>query len=373
MGLPEFILNFNEKAKTATKRAERGIVAVILADSTKTDTGDAKYSAYNYTSENDIVSSHWTAENLGYLKQIFLRSPKRVLVQRITPPEIGSDATYKTALEILKHKMWNYLVIPGINIEASDSENISSVKDVCNWIKTMRSDKKRFKAVLPCTAAGVAADYEGIIDFATENITVGAKTYTAAQYCPRIAGILATVPLSESGTYEILSEISSITESSTPDNDIDSGKLILINDGEEFKIGRAVNSLTTITGTGKTEDWKKIKIVDAMDFIFDDIKTVFETNYMGTANSYDNKQLFVAAVNDYLEDLASQEILDPEGNNTVAVDIEKQREWLTTQGKNTVDMTDDEIKKAKTGSYIFVSGTLSFLDAIEDLEFSLYM
>lgn len=366
MGLPVFMLEFKKKAETAAARAERGIVAVILADNTK---NEDKYISYNYSNETEIVASHWAAENYAYLKQIFLSKPKRVIVQRAV---FTDKAEYKDVLEILKNKSWNYLTIPGIDTAAEDSENITSVKDVCNWINNARTAKRRFKAVLPCTAAGVKPDSEGIIDFATENITVGAKTYTAAQYCPRIAGILATVPLSESGTNIELPEVEKIKESVSPDNDIDSGKLILINDGEKIKIARAVNSLTTLSDT-KTADMKKIKIVDAMDFIFDDIKAVFETSYMGKANSYDNKQLFISAVNDYLKDLASQSILDSSGENRVEVDVEKQEEWLKEQGVDTSLMTSEQIKTAKTGSFMFICGNLSFLDAVEDLLLAIYM
>lgn len=371
MGLPDFILNFKKKAETAAARAERGIVAMILADGTKTED---KYSTYSYVFESDVVTSEWTAENLDYIQQVFKRNPSRVIVQRIAPATLENDQKYKDALEKLKNKTWNYLVIPGIDVEAEDSEDdISSVKDVCDWIKEMRSGKKRFKAVLPCSAAGITADDEGIIDFATGNITVGIKTYTAAQYCPRIAGIIATVPLSESATYEVLDEVESIQESSSPDDDIDEGKLILINDGEHIKIARAVNSLTTLTGTDKTSDWQKIKIIDAMDFICDDIKAVFESSYIGIANSYDNKQLFVAAVNEYLAELENQSVLDVNGDNYVEIDIDNQTKWLKEQGVDVSSMTDEEIKKAKTGSYMFIRGMLTFLDAIEDLMFTIYM
>ena len=86
------------------------------------------------------------------------------------------------------------------------------------------------------TELNAAADDEGIINFATDNIEVGAKTYTTAEFCCRIAGILAGLPLNRSATYYTLPEIESITESETPDDDVDNGKLILINDGTKTKM-----------------------------------------------------------------------------------------------------------------------------------------
>ena len=45
------------------------------------------------------------------------------------------------------------------------------------------------------------------------------------EYTSRIAGIVAGIPLNKSVTYYVLDEVKSIKESSTPDDDIDAGKL----------------------------------------------------------------------------------------------------------------------------------------------------
>ena len=75
--------------------------------------------------------------------------------------------------------------------------------------------------------------------------------------------------------------------------------MIIVYDGEKFKIGRGVNSLTTFTAT-KTEDVRKIKIVEGMDLYMDDIRDTFEEYYVGKViNDYDNKQMFVAAIGAY--------------------------------------------------------------------------
>ena len=98
--------------------------------------------------------------------------------------------------------------------------------------------------------------------------------------------------MTEGATYQTLAEVESITESTTPDDDIDGGKFILINDGEKVKVGRGVNSLVTLSGD-KTEDMKKIKIIDSLDLIRDDIKASFEENYINVVNSHENKMLFI--------------------------------------------------------------------------------
>ena len=234
MGLPEINIVFQSKAETAIKRSANGIVALILRDATKSD-----ITSYSYTNESEVVKSHWTTTNYDYISKTFLGGPQRVIVERI-----GAEDTYDDALARLKNKKWNYLAIPSL----ADNE-----KDIADWIIAQRNAKKTFKAVLP-----YAANNEGIINFATNDIKVGTKVYTTAEYCCRIAGLLAGLPMTEGATYQTLAEVESITESTTPDDDIDGGKFILINDGEKVKVGRGVNSLVTLSGD-KTEDMKKIK------------------------------------------------------------------------------------------------------------------
>lgn len=348
MGLPEILIEFKAAASTAVSRSGNGIVALILRDATNSTV------SYSYTREAQIVKSHWTAANLDYLNKVFLGRPARVLVERI-----GAEDGYTAALDRLKNKRWNYLAIPDLTEDG---------QEIADWIIAQREAKKTFKAVLP----NYAADNEAIINFATEDIKVGTKTYTAAQYCVRIAGLVAGMPLNASCTYSVLPEVESISESTNPNGDIDSGKLILINDGASIKIGRGVNSLTTINGS-KTDDMKKIKIVEGMDLMRDDIRTSFEDNYIGVANSYDNKLLFINAVNVYLSGLVRDGVLYDAYNNTAYIDIDAQRRWLESKDPSYAGYSDEEIKKADTSSYVFAGCSVKFQDAIEDLAFSIMM
>ena len=169
-----------------------------------------------------------------------------------------------------------------------------------------------------------------------------------------------------------MTEVESITESVTPYTDIDAGKLILVNDGSKIKIGRGVNSLTTITDI-KGDSFKKIKIVEAIDLIRDDIRSTFENNYVGkVANSYDNRILFIAAVNRYFKDLESQGVLYDKFDNKADIDITAQTEWLKL---TTVidDWSETDIKQAATGSNLFVMAQVKIQDAVEDLKFSIYI
>ncbi len=193
----------------------------------KDDTGS--FDVKEYKGIDEILSADWTATNKDYIELAFMGTPSKVICIRIDTTAVD----YSEALQLLGFMKFNYLAIP--EIESAD------VTSIVTWIKGKRTnDKKTYKAVLPNASTG---DDEGIINFATADIAVGAKTYTTAEYTARIAGILAGLPFTRSATYFVLPEVSSITESTTPDDDIDAGKLILINDGEKIKIGRAVTPL----------------------------------------------------------------------------------------------------------------------------------
>lgn len=350
MGLPKILIEFKTLAETLITRSERGVVAVILKDSSN----NAQTAIY--TSESEIVKSHYTAGNLAFLSQIFMGTPSKVIVERV-----ASGGNLADALERLKNKCWNYLTVP----QLTDEE----MEEVISYIKTQRTaNHKSFKAVLP----SVTADTEGIINFATDNIKAGSKTYTTAEFCPRIAGILAGLSLNKSCTYYTLPEVESITESETPDADVDNGKLILINDGTKIKIARGVNSLTTLTET-KGEDFKKIKIIEAVDMIRDDIRKTFEDDFVGKVeNSYDNKVIFIAAVNKYFSDLAGQGVLYDQFDNKAEVDIDATRAWLA-EHKDVSSWDDEKVKTANTGTNVFVKANIQIQDAIEDLNFKIYI
>ena len=352
MGLPEILIEFKTKAETAVKRSGNGIVALILRDDTKSGDGNL---SYKYQTATDYgLTSSWSTTNRRYLNLAFAGLPKNVLVERI-----GADETYDDALARLRGKKWNYLAIPVI---AEDD-----VQTIADWIIAQRSAKKSFKAVLP----NCSANHEGIINFTTEGIKCGTYSYSTAEFCVRIAGLLAGLPMTESATYQVLADVTSITESLTADEDINSGKFILVNDGEKIKVGRGVNSLATLSGD-KTEDMKKIKIIEGMDMMRDDIRATFENNYIGINNSYDNKVMFVAAINQYFDGLARLGVLYGEAENIADIDVTAQRDWLA-QKYDVSEYSDDQIRKAKTGSFVFVKANVTFCDAIEDMSFSINM
>ncbi|MDU6854488.1 MAG: phage tail sheath subtilisin-like domain-containing protein [Zhenhengia sp.] len=224
-----------------------------------------------------------TDKQKEYIQLAFIgciKSPKKVII--VFRGSEGED--YNQAQEILESLKWDYLTIP--EIESQD------VARVVVWITSLN---KRCKVVLP---HATTADAEKVINFTTSNIKTSERDYSTAEYTSRIDGLLAGTPMTISATFASLKEVIGFDQLTKEQMDeaIGNGQLILYHDGEKAKIARGVNSFTTTT-QDKGESFKKIKIVDAMHRIEDDIKKTCEDSYIGKySNSYDNKCVLITAI-----------------------------------------------------------------------------
>ncbi len=361
MGLPSIEIIFKTLGITAIRRSSRGIVALILEDATHASVTNPIV----MRGVNDIPKT-LSADNQEQIEFAFrggVNPPKKVMAYVIAPATELAPADYTEAQNYLETAMWDYLAVPQI---ATDKVNT-----MATWVKGLRDTKDiRVKAVLP----DCKADHEGIVNFTTDGIKVGATTYTTAQYCARIAGILAGNPLTISSTFQVLPEVDDVPHWTRAEFDlaIDAGELVLMHDGEKVKIARGVNSLTTFTAD-KGEAFSKIKIVDILDLIHRDIKRTAEDYYIGKLpNDYDHKILLVTAVNAYLETLENEGLLDRR-KNRVDVDAEAHRLYLEGKGLNTEDMTVQDLREANTGSDVFLTGVVKPLDAMEDIKITLFI
>lgn len=351
MGLPKINISFEKKATTLINRSGRGLVVLILNDSTKTQTMTP------YRGIDEVKEDEWTEKNYEYIKMAFKAEPDKVLCVRalMTDDSINVAETLKLVDDINT----DYLTSPVFN--KSDGEVIKA------WVKKRRDAGKKVKVLL----AGYDADYEAMINFGNTSVSAvwddSVIEYTAQEYCCRLAGVLASIPLTQSSTYYVLDEIVDTTAFDDPDKESDEGRLIIIYDGENYKIGRGVTSLTTISEQ-QPKDFKKIKIVEGSDIIRHDIYSTFEEEYVGKLNNtYDNRQGFIGAINQYLKDLEGS-VVDPESEHSVELNTAAILNYLKAEGVDTDDWTEQQIKEANTGSNVYLTGKLKLLDAMEDLE-----
>ena len=271
-------------------------------------------------------------------------------------------AADSAALRWLSTQKFDYLAGPG-DLTAAEAGVIKT------WIIAQRSDNHAvYKAVLP----DLAADSEAVVNFCAADILVDGSKFDAAGYCGRIAGLIAGTPMTQSVTYAALPEVEDIHRLTPLEMDaaVGAGKLILYHDGEKVKCGRGVNSLTT--AAGKSGVWKKIKLVELLDMVRQDIRLTVQDSYIGKlSNTYDNKLQLVTAINVYLQSLARDGLI--EDDFTCGIDVEAQDAWLQEQGTPTPDMSEQEIKEANTGTHVFLTLYIKPVDAMEDVAVNIYL
>lgn len=383
LGMPSVTISFEEAGIEAINRSKRGIVALLLEEPQDTITkllkdhtvtsGDGKTETTVKAISNpftvyttDDIPSELSDDNRDYITKAligYVTAPYRLKVYLMatnTEADSGADK-FADALKPLATDRWDYLAIPTITTTQCES--------VATWLKTNRENKhKRSKVVLP----GYTGDYEGVVNFSNTTVKTASKTYTGAQYTPRIAGLIAGTPLTISATYAPLSEVIDCDRYTADENDekVNKGEFFIWYDGEKFKMSRAMNSLVTTT-QGKLEAYQTIKSVDIMDAIYDDIKKTAQDSYIGKyANDYDNKQLLITAIMGYFKELEEGRLLQ-KGYSTLDIDVEAVKNYQLQHGNYTqdelADMDDLTIKKLDTKKLVFLRAKIKILDAMEDI------
>lgn len=372
-GLPQVLINFRTQGTTAIKRSARGIVAMILHDG-----GKNEIQQFRISDTTDIPDEILSAKSVELVKLCLKGTPLRVLLYVIpdADTEIEPDghlADQNDVLGLIQAVKWNWICNP--------TSTGTEQADLSSWVIAQRNNKRKtFKAV----CAKQAADHEGVVNFCTDDIVAENgtdengdpvyTTYNAVQYTARIAGILAGLALDRSATYFSLTEVQSVESYTDIEERIDKGQLLLFDeqDGNGVKIARACNSLITFT-TDKGEDFRYIKIIEALDLITDDVRDTFKKYYVGKViNDYNHKMLFITAVLVYFDEIKGN-VLDRDGKNTVDIDEQAQLNYAKLKGEKTEDMSAMEIRKYNTGTKVMLAGNVKPVNAMEDLTINFVM
>ena len=349
MGMPELNISFSEAARTVIKRGSRGIVGMILKDSIY------KGSGITILGSGDIPKT-MTESNKKQIKMALIgydNMPKKVLCYIID--SASEEIDYTDAFAYFETNKINYLVVPDV-----ETDEMTDV--VVEWVKKQRESGNMIKAVLPNTKA----DCEAIVNCTTAWVNDGTTQYTTEQYCARIAGLLAGTPARISATYASLPEMTDCERRTKEELDaaVNSGEFVVWWDGEKVKTGRAVTSLTTTT-IEKGDSFKKIKIVEAMDMMKEDITKSAQDSYLGRyENSWENKCLLMSAIMGYFKELQDQKIVK---SYNVDIDIDAVADYLKAKGTDIEDMSDEDIRQADTDEKVFLAGQVKIYDVIEDI------
>lgn len=352
LGMPTLTITIKKAAEAVVTRLKNGVAAVIVRDAGVTA------GLYVLGAEEDLPTG-LGAETEAYVRRAFLGGENRP--QKVLLVVIGAeDDLVAKGCAALATSDFDYLAAPA-NVDEEEK------KALVTWLDGVRKKYCIGKAVLP----DHAADNMAVVNFSASGIVVGKETFAGADYCSRIAGLLAGTDISNSSTSYPLEEVTAVDEVADHDAAVAAGKLILVHDGRKVRLGRAVNSLTTVP-PDQSEALKKIKIVEAVDLIRQQSKLLIDDQFRGKGNSYDTKLLIVSALYDFLVNLETQGVV-AQGTSYVELNLTKQRAWLKAQGVDVANMTDDEILKADTGSWIFVSMGGTILDGMEDFDLEYYM
>lgn len=362
MGLPEISVYFKEKGIAAIESAKRGIILLLLNDASVQAV--TKYTVF----DNDDIPETLSEDNKKQIELALIgyqTTPYKIVV--LAFPKTGRTADINAKLKAAEALKFTYLVYP----EATTEESTT----IATWIKAQRSQKdNKVKAVLFKTAA----DNEGIINVTNEYFEVKDKKYTGQQYLSRIAGLICGTPATIACTFAPLPEVTGVefVDRETLDRRIDAGEFVVFDDGEKIKVARGVNSyVTTVQDKGKS--FKKIKLVELMDMVHDDIKKTAEDNYLGKyANSYDNRCLLITAINGYFLELESNSLAE-KGKNNCSIDVEATKIYLMKNGRKTKEelkqMKEIDIKYENIGDNVFLTAEMSLLDAIETIKLPIHI
>lgn len=363
MGLPEINITFTERAYSTIKRGSKGTVVLVLhhnAVNTKSKSADTSqdilqsvHTMYRFN-DLDELGINLTDRQKQYIELAFLGADnppeKVILLMRGT-----DESNYTKVFKTLDTMQFNYIAFP---------EMTSELNTIVSWVK---SSDTPFIAVL----GNSASDCEKIVNFTSEKIltTLSEEMFSTVEFTSRIAGLLAGTSLNKSATYKQLSEVQDFEKlnKTSMDTAINNGQFILYYDGEKTKVARGVTSFVSVD-LEKGEQFKKVKLVEAMQLIKKDITTTCEDMYIGKyANTYANKCIIITAINNYFDELAKDGVLNPDSSNLCEINIELQRSYLKGIGIDVNSLSDDEIKRYDTGDKVFLSATISLLDAMEDI------
>lgn len=350
MGLPVINLEFKNLAQSIDLRAERGILCIVVQDTTKTT-----FTQKVYTSVDEVDSTDWTAANYKSICSAFLADPHKVIVIRMGTSDTASDLP-----DAIESVSFNWICTPVAAFQSA----------LATWTTTINASNARARRPKALVYNVASVNDPHVVSVANTTVTIAGDNATTAMnlYLPRIAGILAACPLTESVTYKTLDDLADINELANVDTSIDGGYLCLFKDDDSIRIARGVTTLVT-PGTDQTVDMKKITVVEGMDIMQEDIIKTFKANYLGRVkNTADNQALLVSDILAYFKELEKETIISMDENDYVEINVDAMRDAWTNAGVDVSDLSDAQVKRKTFRSKVFVKSSCTILDAMEDLE-----
>ena len=349
-GMPKVQITFMSLGLSAIRRSARGVALLILKD----ELNNTKQS-YRFRNLAEVEDGIFNAANMRMIKLAFAGKPYRLHIETYD----GTDRTLGKLLESIQLDKWNYYAAPLATEEEQDT--------ILSWHDSVVREKDK---TIKFVGYNEPADDLSVINWTPAWVSYDGERYEGAEFTAHMVAVLAGLDLQRSVTfYDFSGKVDAADMPFVDDEDaaVNAGKLFITYDGEFYKVSRGVNSLVTHTAI-VGEDQSKIRIVEAMHLIKDDIRDTFIKEYVGKIlNTYANKQQFIALVNRVYFPSLWGELLEQEANNHVDIDMDANAAYAVIRGVDMDSMTEMQIRTYNTGSNVFLRGTLSLLDAMEDL------
>jgi len=290
--LPGAYINFLTNAPLSITVGDRGIV-VILQEVSDGNEGDI----YRITA---LDQSEWpegvTADD-KLLANEALKGAQTVLVYNLGTSH--TDVDVEAALNALKTENFNVLCYP------YDGDGSATIKStIRTWVEAMRDDEGvKIQAVL----ANYDANSEAIINVTQRVKLADGTALTAAQCTAWVAGITAGARINQSntgrkyvGAVDVVPRLTKLEMEAAVQN----GKFIFkVDSAQNVTAVYDINSLTPITSE-KGKQFTKNRLIRTIDGINNDIKTIFESNYVGKVdNNPDGRSLLRATLIEYFNEL----------------------------------------------------------------------
>ena len=348
---PSINIEFRTLATTAIQRSERGTVCLILKD--KKATG--KW--YTFKTIADVETKSWDTDSIKYINFARHYGAFKVLVRVVQ----NGESTDKV-LKDLEMRKFNWLAYPQA-IEAED-------QTVVSWVKQQFGNTGPIgKTVKYVSSHANKSDHVAIVELAnggTYKSIYG--DFTAQEYSAAIAGLIAGMPLNRSADNHIMNDLKEVE-----DYEPKIGKFSLYMDEDTVRVNYGVNSKTTFDSTWK-KDTRKIKVVEGMCFIVDDIRDTFKKYWIGNyIGDYDNKMNFCSNVTKVYFKEMSPNVLNGDYDNKVEIDFEAQKRTVIADGLDADTMTELEILQYPTGDDVYLTGDVRFADTMASLSLSMLM
>lgn len=348
---PNISIEFRTLATTAIQRSERGIVCLILQDT------KAPEKWYTFKTISDVETEKWDTDSIKYINLAMHYGAYKILVRVV---QSGEDTN--RILKDLEMKRFNWLAYP----QALETED----QTVVNWVKQKFGNTGAIgKTIKYVSSHANNTDHVAIVELANTGTYKSIYgDFTAQEYTAAIAGLIAGMPLNRSADNYTMSDLKEV-EDSTPKL----GKFSLYMDEGAVRVNYGVNSKTSFDSTWK-KDTRKIKVVEGMCFIVDDIRDTFKNYWLGKyINDYDNKMNFCSNITKVYFKEMSPNVLNGDYDNKVEIDIEAQKRAIIIDGLEIDSMTELEILQYPTGDDVYLTGDVRFADTMANLQIVMTM